>query len=105
MEKRISTNFNLFATAALLFVLFLYHFFTVNISDAQASNSMIDLMFASVEAKVLFTLALLTGVSVTASFIFKEIWNRLFSDLFHLREINLNEAYATCFLVLSIIAF
>jgi hypothetical protein len=104
MKKGISTNFNILATCSLLFVLFLLEFFTVDLSGANEDNSLAGMLFAQAEFKVLFVLFLLMSVAITASFVFKEIWNRLLCDLFKTREINLNEAYSICILMVLLLS-
>jgi len=104
MKKGISTNFNLVATGTLLFVMFLFEFFTIEVSGIHEDNSLVGIMFTQTEYKIIFLLFLLMSVAITASFIFKEIWNRLFCDLFKTRELNLNEAYSICFLLVIVLS-
>ncbi|RZM80369.1 hypothetical protein C3B51_12485 [Pseudoalteromonas rubra] len=103
-EKEISTNFNLLVTGTLLFVIFVFEFFTIDVSGPYEDNSLVGLMFTQAEYKIIFLLFLLVGLAITASFIFKEIWNRLICDLFEIREINLNEAYSICFLMVLLLS-
>jgi hypothetical protein len=104
MKKGISTNFNLLATGIFLFVMFLIEFFTIDVSEIHEDSSVAGIMFAQIELKILFLLSLLIGGAITASLIFKEIWNRLLCDLFKTRELNLNEAYSICFLMVLLLS-
>lgn len=107
MKKVISTKFNVFATFALLLVMFIFTLFTIDVSDGYESNTLVDLLFTQFWLKVLFSLfslLLLIGVAITISYIFKEIWNRLLCDLFQVREVNINEAYSISVLLVLLLA-
>ncbi|MFU2511426.1 MAG: hypothetical protein ACTH4U_15250 [Pseudoalteromonas prydzensis] len=104
MKKIISTEFNVFATFALLLVMFIFTLFTVDVSAGYGNSTLLDLLFTQFWLKVLFSLLLLIGVAITISYIFKEIWNRLLCDLFQVREVNINEAYSISVLLVSLVA-
>jgi len=104
MKKIISTKFNVAASFALLLVNVIFTLFTTDVSAGYESNTLIDLFFTQLWLKVLFSLLLLVGIAITISYIFKEFWNRLLCDLFQVREVNLNEAYAISILLVSLLA-
>ncbi|WP_046006001.1 hypothetical protein [Pseudoalteromonas rubra] len=104
MKKEISTSFNLLATGTLLFVMFVFEFFTMDFSGTYEDRTLLGIMFFQAEYRIIFLLLLFMVVAITASFIFKEVWNRLIRDLFKIRGINLNEAYSICFLVVVVIS-
>ncbi|WP_125784684.1 hypothetical protein [Pseudoalteromonas rubra] len=104
MKKEISTSFNLLATGTLLLVMFVFEFFTMDFSGTYEDRTLLGIMFSQAEYRIIFLLLLFMVVAITASFIFKEVWNRLICDLFKIRGINLNEAYSICFLVVVVIS-
>lgn len=103
MKKIISTKFNVAATFAVLLVNVIFTVFTTDVSTGYESNTLIDLFFTQLWLKILFSLLLLVGFAITISYIFKEFWNRLLCDLFQVREVNLNEAYAISILLVSLL--
>ncbi|GAC33044.1 hypothetical protein [Paraglaciecola polaris] len=102
MKKGITTSFNIIATLA-LFIAFTVQYASVReLNIGEGSNTIVDVLFESSEIKVLFYLFVFIIVAATLSAVFKEIWNRLLSDILTLREITFNEAYSLCFLLMAV---
>ncbi|MCV2883681.1 hypothetical protein OE749_03065 [Aestuariibacter sp. AA17] len=103
MRKNITSLFNIVSTFGLFTVLAIHFMFIADLNRQTQPVNLIDILFEDAGYAVLFHFLLVLMVAVTISLIFREIWNRLIVDVFSLRSITFNEAYALCFLLTSVV--
>lgn len=100
--KKIDMKFNVLWTVIIFLVYTLDYWIFNYIPGPRDSETLFDTIEHPVIALfVLFFCSLL--VVCTVSKLFLEIWNRLISDLFSLRNVDFAESYALCFLLVGII--
>ncbi|ATC81390.1 MULTISPECIES: hypothetical protein [Pseudoalteromonas] len=99
MKKGITTRFNIFATIALWAISLLYTLMTFDVGNTYQTNSLIDIYIQTFTVKMVLLLAMWIISACILSALFKEVWNRLISDIFNLRLIGLNESYTLCVLI------
>ncbi|WP_156824185.1 hypothetical protein [Salinimonas chungwhensis] len=98
MNKIITTQFNIIATLALIFVEILHT--AVTHESGSSSGDTLMATYVSSDLSLLFILINIGLLSaLIMSGLFKHVWNALISDIFNLREIVFNEAYAVCIIV------
>ncbi|TMP28520.1 hypothetical protein CWB99_11440 [Pseudoalteromonas rubra] len=99
MRKEITTPFNIIATIVVWLLELIRELITADIQSYAESETLLNLLFESAVARVSVYFLVWVFAALAIAVLFREIWNRLFSDLFTLRKINFNESYATCILL------
>lgn len=99
MKKGITTRFNIFATIALWAISLLCTLMTFDVGNTYQTNSLIDIYIHTFTVRMALLLAMWIISACILSALFKEVWNRLISDIFNLRLIGLNESYTLCVLI------
>ncbi|MEM5546219.1 hypothetical protein [Pseudoalteromonas fuliginea] len=94
MEKGITTRFNILATIALWAISFVFALTNYEVGSTHESSALIDMYIDSLIVKTILLLATWIASALVLSKLFNEIWNRLFSDIFNVRQINFSESYA-----------
>lgn len=100
--KKIDTKFNLIWTI-IVFLVFTFDYLIFSYTPGpRGSHTLFDQIESPLVALFLLIFVFILIIA-TVSKLFMEIWNRLFSDLFHLRNIGFAESYALYFLFAGII--
>ena len=94
MEKGITIRFNILATIALWAISLVFAFTNFEVGSSYESNALIDMYIDSFIVKMTLLLATWIASALILSKLFNEIWNRLLSDIFNVRQINFSESYA-----------
>ncbi|MGB3727451.1 MAG: hypothetical protein WA981_17000 [Glaciecola sp.] len=97
MKKEITTEFNVVVTLV-MFLLLIVNEVIYHEIGAKTEVLLIDRIFESEVLKVSFLFTVAIFILLGFAEIFRNIWNRLFTDLFSLREITLSEAYVMALL-------
>ena len=93
MKKEINTSFNIAATAVIWLIELLDSLATYEVGESTKSETLLDILGVSPIAQSFILFLMWIVIAIAFSLLFKEIWNRLLSDLFRLRQINFNESY------------
>ncbi|MEJ6474188.1 hypothetical protein [Pseudoalteromonas piscicida] len=99
MKKEISTFFNVKATTALWLISFVIAFTTHEVTPAYESKTVLETFVHSLAAQVIFLMVSWIVSALVIAALFKQIWNRLITDVVQLRQISFNEAYALSILL------
>lgn len=99
MKKGITTRFNIVATIALWAINLLTTLMTFDVGNTYQTNSLIDIYIHTFQVKMALLLAMWIISACILSALFKEVWNRLISDIFNVRLIDFRESYTLSILI------
>ncbi|MEL0648997.1 hypothetical protein V6248_16335 [Pseudoalteromonas agarivorans] len=99
MAKGITIRFNILATIALWTMSLVFALTNFEVGSTYESNALIDIYIDSLIVKMTLLLAIWVASALVLSKLFNEIWNRLISDIFKIRQINFSESYALSILI------
>ena len=100
--KKIDTKFNVFWTF-IIFIIYTSDYWIFSYTPGSGES---ETLFDKIEHPIIALCVLLFCsllVVFTVSKLFMEIWNRLITDLFSIRNVGFAESYALCFLLVGII--
>ena len=100
--KKIDTKFNVIWTFIIFFVFTLDYWIFDYTPGPRESETIFDQIEHPIIALFILVFFSILVVS-TVSKLFMDIWNRLITDLFSIRNIGFAESYALCFLLAGIV--
>ena len=100
--KKIDTKFNVVWTLIVFFVYSLDYMIFSYTPGPRDNDTIFDNIDNPLVACCVLLFCSMLIVSVVGK-LFMEIWNRLITDLFSIRNIGFAESYALCFLLVGII--